>query len=233
VRDWVGTSPRILTYQPAIAYVVYENKDYSNVRGITIKIDKRYSHNFFANVDYTFQVAEGTYSNPEDAFNAELAQEEPHLSILPLNWDQNHTLNASLSYSFNNWIVSFIGRYWTGRPYTPSFPRGSVIGTTTYSGLRENSERLPGVKGLDLYINRKFELGSMRLNLFLNVYNLFDIRDETAVYSDTGTADYSTLIDPKIIDYDPRRIGTVEDFVNQAGWYTAPRQIQLGASVEF
>ncbi len=233
VRDWVGTSPRIVTYQPAIAYVVYENKDYSNVRGVTLKLEKRYSNNFFANLDYSFQVAEGTYSNPEDAFNAERALQEPRLSIIPLNWDQNHTINASLSYSANSWIVSIIGRYWTGRPYTPSFPRGATIGTSTYSGLRENSERLPSVRGLDLFVNRRFQLGAMGLNLFVNVYNLFDIRDETAVYGDTGTAGYTTQIDPDIIDYDPRRIGTVEEYVKQPGWYTAPRQVQLGASIEF
>ena len=139
VRDWVEAGPPVATYMPGIAYSVYENKAYSNVRGITLKLEKRYSHNFFANVDYSFQVAEGTYSNPNDAFNAQLAQEEPRLAILPLNWDQNHTLNASFSYNYRNWIVSLIGRYWTGRPYTPSFPRGATVGTTTYSGLRDNS----------------------------------------------------------------------------------------------
>ena len=233
VRDWVGTSPRVVTYLPAIAYVLYENKDYSNVRGITIKLEKRYSHNFFANLDYSFQIAEGTYSNPNDAFNANLNQEEPRLSILPLNWDQNHTVNASISYSLKQWIVSLIGRYWTGRPYTPGFARGATIGTSTYSGLRENSARLPSVKGVDLYVNRKFDLGKMAFNVFVNVYNVFDIRDETAVYGDTGSADYTTFIDPDIIDYDNRRIGTIEHYVNQPGWYTAPRQIQLGASIEF
>jgi len=53
------------------------------------------------------------------------------------------------------------------------------------------------------------------------------------VYSDTGTAQYTTLINTSIVDYDPRRIGTIEDYVNQPGWYTSPRQIQLGASIEF
>ncbi|HPG42164.1 MAG TPA: TonB-dependent receptor [bacterium] len=234
VRDWVGTSARKLTYLPAVAYVVYENKDYSNVRGITLKIEKRYSHNFFANLDYSYQVAEGTYSNPEDAFNASQSQEEPRLAILPLNWDQNHTFNASLSYSLNDWLFSIIGRYWTGRPYTPSFARGSQVGTSTYSGLRENSARLPNVKGVDLNINRRIQFSNnMAINVFMIVYNVFDIHDETAVYGDTGSAAYTTTIDPDIIDYDTRRIGTVEHFVNRANWYTAPRQIQFGASIEF
>ena len=233
VRDWVGTGTRIVTYQPAIAYVLYENKDYANVRGITFKLDKRFTHNFFAKLDYLFQVAEGTYSNPEDAFNQMQALQEPRKSIIPLNWDQRHTLNASLGYRVKNWTLSLIGRYWTGQPYTPAFARGAAVGSTTYSGLRENSARLPNVKGVDFYINRAFDLKPARLNVFINVYNVFDIRDETNVYSDTGTAQYTTLINTSIVDYDPRRIGTIEDYVNQPGWYTSPRQIQLGASIEF
>ena len=233
VRDWVGTGTRIVTYQPAIAYVLYENKDYANVRGITFKLDKRLSNNFFAKVDYMFQVAEGTYSNPEDAFNQMQALQEPRKSIIPLNWDQRHTLNGSIGYSANNWVVSLIGRYWSGQPYTPAFARGAAVGSTTYSGLRENSARLPNVRGVDLYVNRAFDLQAIRLNLFVNVYNVFDVRDETNVYSDTGAAQYTTLINTSIVDYDPRRIGTIEDYVNQPGWYTSPRQIQLGASIEF
>ncbi|RQW04622.1 TonB-dependent receptor [candidate division KSB1 bacterium] len=233
VRDWVGTGSRIVTYQPAIAYVLYENKDYANVRGITFKLDKRFSNNFFAKFDYMFQVAEGTYSNPEDAFNQMQALQEPRKSIIPLNWDQQHTVNASLGYKVQNWIISLIGRYWTGKPYTPAFARGAAVGSTTYSGLRENSARLPDIRGVDLTVNRTFDLDALRLNLFFTVYNVFDVRDETNVYSDTGTAQYTTLINTSIVDYDPRRIGTIEDYVNQPGWYTAPRQIQLGASIEF
>ena len=233
IRDWVGTGTQVNTYLPAISYVPYENKDYSNVRGVTLKLERRFANNYFAKVDYTFQIAEGTYSNPEDAFNSLQQNEEPRLALLPLNWDQNHTLNAALGINYRDWVVSLIGRYWTGRPYTPSFPRGMSLGSSAYSGLRENSARLPHVRSLDMYVNRRFSFGRFAINLFINVYNVLDIRDETAVYSDTGSADYSTLIDPRIFGYNAQRIGTLSDYINQPGWYTSPRQIQLGTSVEF
>ncbi|MDZ7371990.1 MAG: TonB-dependent receptor, partial [candidate division KSB1 bacterium] len=234
VRDWVGTSPLIQTPMPSIQYAQYENKDYANVRGVTLKFEKRYSHGFSARVDYSFQVAEGTYSNPTDAFNAIQAKEEPRLNLIPLNWDQNHTLNGSLIWDYRGYTFSLIGRYWTGRPYTPSFPVGSVVGGAALIGLKENSERLPNQKSVDLYINRKFMMSNrVGLNVFLNIYNLFDIRDEVAVYSDTGSADYTTTVRPWAITYNPRRVGTVDDYVKQPGWYTAPREIQLGFSLEF
>ena len=233
VRNWVGTSPLIDTPNPAVKYSQYENKDYSNVRGVTVKLEKRYSSNFSARIDYSFQVAEGTYSNPNDAFNAAQAQEEPRLNLIPLSWDQNHTLNGSLIWDMKGWTFSMIGRYWTGRPYTPSFGRAEVVGGAALIGLKENSERLPNQKSVDLYINRRFKVSAMQMNVFLNIYNLFDIQDETGVYSDTGSAEYTTNIDPTTISYNEHRVSTVEDFVLQPGWYTAPRQIQLGFALEF
>ena len=44
-----------------------------------------------------------------------------------MTWDQRHTLNGSLIYQIQRWTVSLIGRYWTGRPYTPSFVKGEYV----------------------------------------------------------------------------------------------------------
>ncbi len=233
IRDWVGTSPLIRTYSTARSYSFFENKDYSNVRGFTLKIERRYADGWFANIDYTYQVAEGTYSDPNDEFNSRRGNKEPRVSLIPLDWDQTHTLNASFSYRYQKYFFSIIGRYWTGRPYTPAIARGEKVGATTYSGLRENSARLPAVKNLDLLINRQFRFGSYNVDVFINIYNVFDLREEIRVYQDTGTADYTTNITPEVVEYSARRIGTLEDFVDRPDWYIAPRQIQLGMSIKF
>ena len=86
---------------------------------------------------------------------------------------------------------------------------------------------------LDLYINKRFSLGSLYLELFINIYNVFDQKDDTEVYGDTGVAYFTTHIDPSRIPYNSKRIGTIEDYVNQAGWYTTPRQIQAGFTIGF
>ena len=86
---------------------------------------------------------------------------------------------------------------------------------------------------MDLYIDRTIPIGKLRMTLFLNIYNLFDQRDETTVYGDTGTADYTTTRDPNSVEYNPDRVTTVEDFVLQPSWYTAPRQIQAGLTFGF
>ena len=67
----------------------------------------------------------------------------------------------------------------------------------------------------------------------MNVYNLLDQKDATSVNPDTGSPDYTTTIDPKKIPYNSARISTVDDYVIQPGWYTSPRQVQVGVIFGF
>ncbi len=234
VRDWVGTSQDIPTDYPNVTYTKFVNKDYSNVRGVTLKVDKRFNNNYSLRADYTYQSAEGTYSNPTDAYNAALGNRAPVLALVPMNWDQKHTLNAQAVYDLNDWTFSLIGRYWSGRPYTPSFPVSEAVGGSTASGLTTNSARRPAQTNIDLTINRAFRFSTkLRMELFVNIYNLLDKRDETTVYGDTGTAEYTTNTNPSKIEYKAERVSTVEDYILQPSWYTAPRHIEIGLSLNF
>lgn len=233
IRDWVGTSPLIQTYRPVVSYSIYENKDYSNVRGITVEIDKRYSNNYRFMVDYTFQIAEGTYSSPNDAFNSLQNDEEPRLNLIPLNWDQRHTLNAQFMYTINGWTATAIGRYLSGRPYTPTFAKGELVGGTALLGLRENSAISPNTTSLDCYLMKQFDINNFHVSAFIYAYNVLDLRSERTVYSDTGTSDYTT--DPRVedVEYVYNRIGSVADYLARPEWLVSPREIQLGFSIGF
>jgi hypothetical protein len=239
VRGWVGTSPAIKLKKSETkdvtgsTYSKYENKDYENVRGITIKVEKRMSDNYSFRADYTYQSAEGTYSDAIDAYNDLNANRAPVLTLLPLGFDQKHTVNVQFIYSISNWMVSVIGRYWTGLPYTPSAPAGE-FGSKLGNGFVTNSERLPAQKIIDLSVSKSLRLFSkVNLQVFLNVYNLLDQRDATSVYSDTGSPDYTTQSLVPAKNYNNIRVSTVEDFVNTPSWYTAPRQVQLGVEIGF
>jgi len=233
IRDLVQTSPLVDTPIPSVKYSMYINSDYGNVRGFTLSLKKRQSAFFSAWVDYTYQVAEGTYSNPNDAYIAYVGQQEPRLAMIPLEWDQRHTLNGRLIFTRSSWTASLVGRYWTGMPYTPTFPIGVSIGAGALKGLRENSSRLPDQKSVDLFIQKRLHAAGLQCDFFVNVYNLLDTRDDTQVWTDTGTADYTTTITPERIPYNPLRIGTVQNYITRPDWYTAPRWIQAGVAIGF
>jgi hypothetical protein len=238
VRGWVGTSPLIDlmssdTKKTNSSYSKYENKDYENVKGITLKIEKRFSENYSFRADYTFQSAEGTYSDPTDAYNDVANNRAPVLTLLPLGFDQKHTVNVQFIYGISDWMFSLIGRYWTGLPYTPTAPAGAE-GSALGNGFVINSQRLPAQKIIDLSISKSFRLISkLSLQVFLNVYNLLDQRDATSVWTDTGSPDYTTTSQLAAKLYNNIRVSTVEDFVNQPSWYTAPRQVQVGLALGF
>jgi hypothetical protein len=239
VRGWVGTTPlidlkRSETVETGSGYSKYENKDYENVKGITLKIEKRMSDHISFRADYTFQSAEGTYSNPNDEYNSIASNQAPVLALLPLNFDQKHTFNVQIIYGISDWFISLIGRYWTGLPYTPSAPEGAgTVGSSAVTGYTTNSARLPNQKIVDLSISKSFRLYSkLDVQVFVNVYNLLDQRDATAVYSDSGSPDYTTT-NEVARPYNSLRVSTVEDYVNQPSWYTAPRQVQVGLSLGF
>jgi len=122
---------------------------------------------------------------------------------------------------------------WSGTPYTPTFRSGEAVGSGSYSGLQQNSQRKPLQRNVDLTIDRALQVAGLHFNVFMNVYNVFDLHDVTNVYADTQKADETSTRDPVMAGYDAKRIGTVEEWAKQPSWYTSPREIQLGLSVGF
>ena len=233
IRDLIQTSPMIRTARQVVLYAVYENRDYANVRGVTFQLEKRYSNNIYAKVDYSYQIAEGTYSNPTDAFLAYQAEAEPRVNLVPLNWDRRQVLNGQVMWSARNWTVSLIGKYRTGTPYTPEFAKGARVGGTALIGLRENSEYLPDFSSVDLYVTKKFNFDPMEITLFMYAYNILDQRGQAGVYADTGTAKYTTNPNLEDVVLNTDRVGTAKDFFTRPEWYISPRQIQLGVTLGF
>ncbi|HDL17481.1 MAG TPA: TonB-dependent receptor [Bacteroidetes bacterium] len=231
VRDWVGAGPPVQVAIPGVWYSQYENKEYSNVRGITLSVDKRYSSYFSASLDYSFMIADGTYSSPNDAFFAIAGNQEPRLSLIPMAWDQRHTLNGTIAFGVRDWRISMIGRYYSGSPYTPRFGKGQIVGAAASSGLEENSSRKPTIFSFDLYVYKKFKLSKLHYSVFAKIYNLFDRDNPTNVWTDTGLVNFT--LDRLGVTEDPVRVGTVRENFLHPEWYSQPRRIQTGISIEF
>jgi outer membrane receptor protein involved in Fe transport len=221
IRNLLGTEIYIKNEFKKFSKLV--NRDYGQVKGITLSIEKRFGNGFGASIDYTYQVAEGNASDPNDAF--EKAQANPPIEInkqlVALDWDRRHSLNFTLTAGTpGDLIASAVGRLGSGLPYTPSVQNQRT-------GL-ENSDNRPGNFNVDLYITKYFKILNQQFSVYLKVYNLFDTANEIEVFGDTGRAGYS--LELTRAQEPPKGLNTLEEYFTRPDYYSAPRQIIVGAS---
>ena len=206
-------------------YGMYVNKDHANSKGITVALSKRSSRNFSGNLDYTYSISEGNASDPTAAFYDEQSDIEPEKMLVPLDWDQRHTINGTATYHLTKSAgTSLVVSYGSGFPYT----------TTNADGQRtsfENNGRKPATYNVDMRAFYNFSLfGSIQVSAHINIYNLFDIRNEQTVYGDTGRSSYS-LIPTYTPQYSGPMLNTLDEFLVVPSYYSAPRQIKVGLSL--
>ena len=94
----------------------------------------------------------------------------------------------------------------------------------------ENSDNRPSIFNVDLYLTKFFKLYNQQLSVFLKVFNLFDTANELEVFSDTGRA--GDTLELTFGNEPPHGVNTLEEFFTRPDFYSAPRQIVLGASLE-
>ncbi len=229
IRDWIQSDAPVST-RNGVLYSLFTNKDYANVKGITLNITKRLTNYFGFDVNYTYQVAEGSNSKPDDAFNAAKGNDEPSLYLIPMDWDQNHLLNASIYTSLDNCGISLLARYGTGLPYTPTVTIYTADRGIT-SGLVKNSRRIPSQFTLDLKVDKTFNIGGLDINAFLRVFNLLDNRIPLKVFGDTGEPNFTT--ETQSVGESADRPNTVEEYVKYPDHYGEPRNVQFGFEISF
>lgn len=223
IRNLLGSE--VLYTLTGIRYARYINRDYGNIKGITVALKKHQRQGIGASLDYTYQIARGNASDPNTAYLDSKAGKEPTKQMVPLNWDRRHQLNLSLTLiPGSNRVISLIGKLGTGLPYTPTY-------RTTRAKV-ENSARKPLVYNFDLYAYQDLKFGNLNFSLFLRVYNLFDRLNEKNVYEDTGRATYS-LASLSTGGLRPQGINSYEDYIRRPDYYDAPRELQLGFEIKF
>ena len=224
VRSWVSTSRLLETEIPGVTYVVYANRDYSNTRGVTFTLSKAYSNNWGFDVSYTFQVIEGSNSNPDEEFFAAGNNEEPRLALLPLSWDQRHKVAGSFFVGGPSWGASLLAVWGSGFPYTPSFPEASIFGADLPPEFPTNSRRQPASFQVDFSAFKEFTFGRLKPRIFVQVFNLFDTLNPVNVYGDTGQPDIT--FSAPLSSADP-------GFFNRPNFYSEPRRAHLGLRFKF
>ncbi len=210
----------------ARTYTKYVNSDFGFVRGFIVSLDKRFSQGLSLTIDYTFQIAKGSASDPNDARNDAAGGLLPEVQLSPLGWDQRHTLNTILSYSAESYGGSMIAQYGSGLPYTPRVTSDVTVFLTN-SGIK------PSYFNVDTRLYKIIPMDPVRLMVYLRVNNLFDIANETGVYNDTGRAG-KTYDEGQARQSGAREyVNTIRDYYTDPKQYSEPRRIELGVTIDF
>lgn len=220
IRNLVGTQIYEL-YVLGDMYARYENRDYGNVRGIAVTLTQKAIGWFSGSIDYTYQIAEGNASDPRATFYDRQSDppRESEIQVVPLDWDQTHTLNVSVVFTQPSWIIGLVGKYGSGLPYTPEYQNQRTA--------FENSERKPSTFSVDLNAAYRIKLGKIEFQLYSQVKNLFDRANALQVFPDTGRPDYSLI--PTYVPEQP--IHSLRDFLTRPDYYYPPREVIIGLEV--
>ena len=201
--------------QTNAAYNLYTSADFGNIRGVDVRLDRRFGSIFSGTISYTYQTAKNTGSDPNEYLNTLArtnsavtgARVPPPQAILTSSDNRTHTIAGNLAATFpNGWhsgtllgsILENAGIYATfraasGLPYTLLENIGSGIrGPGNGFGLVGvalepiNNSTMPWIKDVDLRVTRGFKLVGRDVSVFAEFFNLFNWKSLSAIFAETG-----------------------------------------------
>jgi len=251
-------------------YYSYTNIDFGTVKGLTVAYDLRRTGNARIRFSYTLQFADGTGSDANAASTIVRSDQPNLRTMNPLNFDRRHSFNAEFDYRWGSGkdyngptisrkkknkpplqILSNLGGNLTltggsGTPYTKSAKvmqfgqMGPILGSV-------NGSRLPWQFLLNLKIDKDFNfmLGKGKkkpatINVYLEILNLLNTKNVTAVYPATGSPsddgylsapEYQNQISEQVSEAAYRDLYSI--YMDRPFNYSTPRQTRLGLMFNF
>ena len=222
-------SARVITTFNQIRYGLYSNKDYGNARGMELKYQVT-SGAVLAEVNYTLQYTRGNADNPTFSFTRAGENMDPVNILIPMSWDQRHTLNASAGYNTPRVGVTLTGYYNSGTPFTWEPISESALKRIN---LSPNNSVKPTQISVDLRAYYSFyQAKSLQIRGLLMAYNLLDRLNEIGVNSKTGRA-YSDIVRESEVADHRSNFNDYYDRIQDPSMYAAPRLIKAGLEVIF
>lgn len=202
-----------------IAYYLYENESYANVKGLEFNIEMLKINNLTGSFTYTYSQAKGSSSSAEELLVTK--------KVYFLSFDKPHVFNGYLGYSLGkdegpevfglkileNFRTSLLYTGSSGFPYTPA---GRDIGLAD-----RFSERRPFTWQIDAEFSKKFFMDNYSFTGFVEVINLTDQKNPIYVYPDTGQPDATGIGKHS------------QEWISNPSNYDTPRVVKIGLSFNF
>ncbi len=222
-------STSVITTYDDVRYGLYTNKDYGNRKGLEIGVDATID-NMYASVNYTLQYTRGNADNPTQTFTRAGQSMDPIARLIPLSWDQRHTLNATVGYTTRRYGLNLTGYYNSGTTFTWTPLTDSRLALVN---LYPNNAYKPANFSADFNGHYDIPLrGSMKIRLSMLIYNLFDAKNELRVDSTTGRANQQIIRETDLILH-RSNFNTYYDRINDPSSFSAPREVKLSVGLYF
>jgi len=223
------SSKRFKDPQTGGVFWINMNSDYARVKGFEFTLTHRPWNNFSGVASYTYQVARGRASDPEQTFLDDYNSRKPRTEDALLDWDQPHTAKVNINYRIpaskgailGDWGLDVVWTYGSGRPYTGS-------DNTIPPALPPiNNKRYPSVWRLDFRVDKGMTLyKNYNLNAFIEVRNVTDRADIDPTITLSAADD---VVDLEMYEATGDPAGQFTD----PTIYTNPRRILLGMQLSF
>ena len=195
-------------------YSYFVNGIYGHAQGIELTLRKQRTEEGFWSgaVSYTYSSAMGKGSARGSGYLTYYYQQPEITESWPLDWDQPHVVSAVLNVKLPlGFGVNAVGQYGSGLPYTPD-PEAPIKPAI-------NSKRYPSSYNLDMLVSKKLTTAGLTYSLFADIRNVFNQRNLIDV------------IDP--VTYDRYGVPLNDKKHPDPLAYSIPRQVLLGASIEW
>lgn len=220
---------KIITTYNQIEYGFYSNKDYGNARGLEMKVDY-FSGPFSAMMNYTLQFTRGNADNPTFSYTRAGDNKDPVNRLIPMSWDQRHTMNVSAGYNTSQWGATLTAYYNSGTPYTWEPIQESILSRVN---LLPNNNHKPSQVTVDFngYYNL-YAYENIKMRLTLLAFNLFDELNAVSVNNQTGKA-YTAIVRESDLSSHHSDFNNYYDVIRDPSMYAPPRLVKLGLEVMF
>ncbi len=195
---------------------ILTNLDFGNVRGLDVRLDRRFGNYFNGTIGYAFQQAKNTGSDPFTYVNygsrivnqvgGNNGVQPPPQGILPTDDSRPHALTGAFSVTLpgdfsqgttmgsilRNVSLFSTFRYTSGTAYTKcgeSQEEQSILSIENCQRLFPeglNTQRLPAFKEFNARLTKGFALGGLDLTGYLDVRNLLNFQNVLQVFAVNG-----------------------------------------------
>ncbi len=200
------------------------NQDFGNTRGMDLRLDRRFGNLFNGFLSYSYQDAKNTGTDPYTYINFGSrilagiggSASPPPQAAQPTNISRPHSIGGAFALNFPSdfrqgsvvgAVLNRLGanatfRYASGTPYSrcdiddsgsDDVRSGTPCGQTLAGDY--NAARLPAYKEFNLRVTKGFQLGALDLTAYADARNLFNFKNISRVYTQTGDVRNQNAID--------------------------------------